>query len=67
MGLIALLGPFRQDRSTASAGTPEMPDKARLHAPDQVHMQPAAALPITNATEYGTIDFRGQSPPSPRR
>jgi threonine aldolase len=55
MGLIALPGPSGKIDPSGLAGTPKKPDKACLHAPDQAHMQPAAALSITNATEYGTI------------
>lgn len=55
MGLIALPGPSGKIDPSGLAGTSKKPDKAHLHAPDRAHMQPAAALSITNATEYGTV------------
>jgi len=55
IGLITLPGPSGKIDPSGLAGTPQKPDKARLHSPDHVHVQPAAALSITNATEYGTV------------
>jgi threonine aldolase len=55
MGFITLPGPSGKIDPSDLAGTPKKPDKAHLNSPDQAHMQPAAALSITNSTEYGTV------------
>jgi len=55
MGLIALPGASGKIDTASLVGTPARPDKAHLHSPDHAHAQPAAALSVTNATEYGTV------------